>query len=162
MLGSHAHLAVLLLKGGDKKIHRVCCASVGIASLRSRGSGCPLGAMPEWPMTLTALDLSPFTSQQPGAKGPAPLVGIQCLQGLPLYPKQLHRRRLGNTGWQSVQGNPSSCLLYAYSELLLSSEAVFLFVCLLSCPQLDWEVHGGKDFVSLVTSVPAPYTELGV
>lgn len=128
----------------------MCCASVGIASLRSGGSGCPLGAMPEWPMTLTALDLSPFTSQQPRAKGPAPLVGIQCLQGLPLYPKQLHRRRLGNTGWQSVQGDPSSCLLYAYSELLLSSEALFLFVYYLV---LSWT---GKSMGLRISSVWSP------
>ena len=41
---------------------------MGMAFLGSGGQVCPLGAMSEWSVTLTALDLCPFTLEQAGPK----------------------------------------------------------------------------------------------
>lgn len=56
-----------------------------------------------------------------------------------------------------MQGTPAP----AYFILTQSfSYHLKLCFCLLSNSQLDRGVHGGKDFVSLVISVPVPCTEL--
>ena len=51
--------------------------------------------------------------------------------GPPFVPKAPAQEKIGKLRMAVHARNPSSCLLYTYSELFLSSEAVFLFVCCL-------------------------------